>query len=144
MDKRHRILIVEDDVKIAALLADYFAAAGFDTRCLTDGLSAVDAVRAGGADLLILDLMLPQLDGIGVCRAVREFSQLPIIMLTARVDEVDRLLGLESGADDYVCKPFSPRASSNSIFLRVSCANCGWSKPPACPIINGPSPSCAS
>ena len=109
MDKRHRILIVEDDVKIAALLADYFAAAGFDTRCLTDGLSAVDAVRAGGADLLILDLMLPQLDGIGVCRAVREFSQLPIIMLTARVDEVDRLLGLESGADDYVCKPFSPR-----------------------------------
>ncbi|MBV8125292.1 MAG: response regulator [Paucibacter sp.] len=109
MDYRHHILIVEDDLKIAALLADYFEAAGYRISRLADGRSAVDAVRAGGVDLVILDLMLPELDGIGVCRAVREFSQVPIIMLTARVDEIDRLLGLESGADDYVCKPFSPR-----------------------------------
>lgn len=109
MDYRHHILIVEDDLKIAALLADYFDAAGYRTSRITDGVSAVDALRAGGIDLVILDLMLPQLDGIGVCRAVRAFSQVPIIMLTARVDEIDRLLGLDSGADDYVCKPFSPR-----------------------------------
>lgn len=109
MDYRHHILIVEDDLKIAALLADYFDAAGYRSSRITDGVSAVEAVRAGGVDLVILDLMLPQLDGIGVCRAVRAFSQVPILMLTARVDEIDRLLGLDSGADDYVCKPFSPR-----------------------------------
>ena len=109
MDKRAHILIVEDDVKIAALLADYFEAADFRCTRIGDGRSAVAAVRAGAVDLVILDLMLPELDGIGVCAQVRTFSQVPIIMLTARVDEIDRLLGLESGADDYVCKPFSPR-----------------------------------
>jgi two-component system response regulator BaeR len=109
MDYRHHILIVEDDAKIAALLADYFEAAGYRTSRVADGRGGVEAVRAGGVDLVILDLMLPQLDGIGVCAEVRTFSQLPIIMLTARVTEIDRLLGLESGADDYVCKPFSPR-----------------------------------
>ena len=109
MDYRHHILIVEDDLKIAALLADYFDAAGYRTSRVTDGVGGVEGVRAGGIDLVILDLMLPRLDGIGVCRQVREFSQVPIIMLTARVDEIDRLLGLDSGADDYVCKPFSPR-----------------------------------
>lgn len=103
------ILIVEDDTKIAALLADYMSAAGWQTMLAADGRSAVDAIRNGGVDLVLLDLMLPELDGIGVCREVRAFSQLPIIMLTARVDEIDRLLGLDSGADDYVCKPFSPR-----------------------------------
>lgn len=109
MEHRHHILIVEDDVKIAALLADYFNAAGFRTSRAGDGRSGVEAVRAGGVDLVILDLMLPELDGIGVCTEVRTFSQVPIIMLTARVTEIDRLLGLETGADDYVCKPFSPR-----------------------------------
>jgi two-component system response regulator BaeR len=103
------ILIVEDDVKIAALLADYMGAAGWRTRSVADGRSAVDAIRGGGFDLMLLDVMLPELDGIGVCREVRVFSQIPIIMLTARIDEIDRLLGLDSGADDYVCKPFSPR-----------------------------------
>lgn len=109
MDKRAHILIVEDDAKIAALLADYVDAAGWRGTRVADGRSAVDAVRAGAVDLVLLDLMLPELDGIGVCRAVRAFSVVPIIMLTARVDEVDRLLGLDTGADDYVCKPFSPR-----------------------------------
>lgn len=123
MESRPHILIVEDDLKIAALLADYFEAAGYRTSRLTDGRSAVEAVRAGGIDLVILDLMLPELDGIGVCRAVRGFSQVPIIMLTARVDEIDRLLGLDSGADDYVCKPFSPRelvARIRAILRRAS------------------------
>lgn len=102
------ILIVEDDVKIAAILADYLSASGYQTVQLTDGGSAVDYVRAQPVDLVILDLMLPVMDGIEVCKAVRCFSQVPILMLTARIDEIDRLLGLDSGADDYVCKPFSP------------------------------------
>jgi two-component system response regulator BaeR len=103
------ILIVEDDPKIAALLADYCAAAGMHPTSVGDGRAAVAAARAQAPDLMLLDLMLPGLDGMEVCRQVRAFSNLPIIMLTARVDEIDRLLGLETGADDYVCKPFSPR-----------------------------------
>jgi two-component system response regulator BaeR len=105
----NHILIVEDDVKIAALLADYLEAAGMRTSRVGDGLEAVDFARANKVDLMLLDLMLPGLDGIEVCRQVRAFADLPIIMLTARIDEIDRLLGLETGADDYVCKPFSPR-----------------------------------
>ncbi|MGZ3184693.1 MAG: response regulator [Telluria sp.] len=103
------ILIVEDDPKIAALLADYCGAAGLDTTRIEDGAQAVAHLRAQPADLMLLDLMLPGLDGIEVCRQVRAFSAIPIIMITARIDEIDRLLGLETGADDYVCKPFSPR-----------------------------------
>lgn len=103
------ILIVEDDAKISALLADYFDAAGYHTEQIADGNSALDRIRRAPPDLVILDLMLPKLDGLAVCKEVRRFSQVPIIMLTARVDEIDRLLGLELGADDYVCKPFSPR-----------------------------------
>jgi two-component system response regulator BaeR len=103
------ILIVEDDVKIAALLADYLADAGWRSTRIGDGRFAVEAARTLQPDLMLLDLMLPELDGIEVCRQVRAFSQLPIIMLTARIDEIDRLLGLDTGADDYVCKPFSPR-----------------------------------
>ena len=109
MDRCAHVLIVEDDVKIAALLADYLDAAGYRTTRIGDGRSAVDFVRANEVSLVLLDLMLPELDGIEVCKAVRAFSQVPIIMLTARIDEIDRLLGLEMGADDYVCKPFSPR-----------------------------------
>lgn len=109
MNKPAHILIVEDDVKIAALLADYLEAAGWHTTRIKDGRAAVEEARARPPDLILLDLMLPELDGIEVCRQVRAFSQAPIIMLTARVDEVDRLLGLDTGADDYVCKPFSPR-----------------------------------
>lgn len=103
------ILIVEDDTKIAAILNDYLMDSGFRTHRIEDGALAVEYLRTTPADVMLLDLMLPGLDGLEVCKAVRTFSELPIIMLTARIDEVDRLLGLEVGADDYVCKPFSPR-----------------------------------
>lgn len=109
MDPRPHILIVEDDPKIAALLADYLEAAGYRSSTVADGAAAPAFVRANQVALMLLDLMLPGMDGIEVCRQVRTFSQLPVIMLTARIDEIDRLLGLETGADDYVCKPFSPR-----------------------------------
>jgi two-component system response regulator BaeR len=104
-----RILVVEDDAKIADMLANYLRAQGFVPVPCADGNAAVAAVRSDPPALVLLDLMLPGLDGIQVCAAVRRFSAVPIIMLTARVDEIDRLLGLETGADDYVCKPFSPR-----------------------------------
>jgi two-component system, OmpR family, response regulator BaeR len=104
------ILIVEDEPKMAALLADYLRAAGFDSRSVGDGrLVAAELARAP-VDLVLLDLMLPGKDGLAVCRELRAHSDVPIIMLTARVEEADRLLGLEIGADDYICKtPFSPR-----------------------------------
>jgi two-component system response regulator BaeR len=104
-----RVLIVEDEAKLARLLADYLAAAGYATHWLADGREVVPWVRAQRPDLVLLDLMLPGRDGLSVCRDLRGFSQVPVIMVTARVEEVDRLLGLELGADDYVCKPFSPR-----------------------------------
>lgn len=104
-----RILVVEDDAKISDMLDNYLRMQGFATVLCTNGLDAVEVVRRQAPDLMLLDLMLPGLDGIQVCAAVRQFSSLPIIMVTARVDEIDRLLGLETGADDYVCKPFSPR-----------------------------------
>nr|WP_175001270.1 response regulator [Duganella vulcania] len=124
-------MIVEDDTKIAALLADYMNAAGWTTRLVADGRTAVDIVRSGGVDLVLLDLMLPELDGIGVCREVRAFSQLPIIMLTARVDEIDRLLGLDSGADDYVCKPFSPREVVARVRVHLRRSGAAASQAPA-------------
>ncbi|MCG2585704.1 response regulator [Massilia sp. TS11] len=109
MNKQPHILVVEDDDKIAALLTDYFSAAGFRSTQLANGQAALDYLRSHAVDLVTLDLMLPGLDGVAVCQQLRGFSQVPVIMLTARVDEIDRLLGLETGADDYVCKPFSPR-----------------------------------
>ena len=103
------VLIVEDDAKIADMLANYLQMQGFATFICANGLDAVSWVRTHAPAVLLLDLMLPGLDGLGVCRAVRAFSAVPIIMVTARVDEIDRLLGLDIGADDYICKPFSPR-----------------------------------
>jgi two-component system, OmpR family, response regulator BaeR len=103
------ILIAEDDDKIARLLADYLAAAGFQTLSTADGSRAIELVKSDRPDVLLLDLNLIGLDGLEVCKTVRTFSQLPIMMITARVEEVDRLIGLELGADDYLCKPFSPR-----------------------------------
>jgi len=105
----HTVLIVEDEPKIAALLNDYLQKEGFATHWFDTGTPVTDWVRENSPDLLLLDLMLPGKDGIAICREVRAFSQVPIIMVTARVDEIDRLLGLELGADDYICKPFSPR-----------------------------------
>jgi two-component system response regulator BaeR len=104
-----QILIVEDEIKLANLLADYFIDAGFRTTLLHDGQEVAPWLREHEADVMLLDIMLPGKDGMAVCREVREFSQLPILIVTARVDEIDRLLGLELGADDYICKPFSPR-----------------------------------
>jgi len=104
-----RILIVEDEPKIAQLLVDYLREGGYETHVLEEGTRAVEWVREERPDFLILDLMLPGKDGLSICREVRQFSNLPIMMLTAKVEEIDRLLGLELGADDYVCKPFSPR-----------------------------------
>lgn len=104
-----RVMVVEDDDKIAAILIDFLHAGGYTTSRCGDGSSAAARVRAEQPAAIILDLMLPGLDGIEVCKEVRQFSAVPIMMVTARIDEIDRLLGLEIGADDYVCKPFSPR-----------------------------------
>ena len=104
-----RILIVEDEPKLAALEADYLKAAGFDTHIIGDGREVVSWVRAHAPDLILLDLMLQGRDGVEICRELRSFSEVPIIMVTAKVEEIDRLIGLDSGADDYVCKPFSVR-----------------------------------
>jgi two-component system, OmpR family, response regulator BaeR len=106
---RRRILVVEDERKLASLLSDYLKAAGFEPFSLADGTEVVSWVRNHKPDLILLDLMLPGSDGIEVCKGLRTFSRVPIIMVTARVEEIDRLLGLELGADDYICKPFSPR-----------------------------------
>jgi two-component system response regulator BaeR len=103
------ILVVEDEPKIAQLLVDYLERDDYRVSVLHDGADAVETIRADEPDFLILDLMLPGKDGLSICREVRQFSNLPIMMLTAKVDEIDRLVGLEIGADDYVCKPFSPR-----------------------------------
>ena len=106
---QRRILVVEDDAKIADMLTNYLHMHAFETTVCGNGLDAVPLVRAIAPALVVLDLMLPGQDGIAVCEQLRAFSAVPIIMVTARVDEIDRLLGLETGADDYVCKPFSPR-----------------------------------
>ena len=105
-----RILIVEDEPKMAALVSDYLRAAGHEPHCMADGLGVVAAYREHRHDLILLDLMLPGRSGLDICRELRTFSDVPIVMLTARVEEADRLLGLDLGADDYICKtPFSPR-----------------------------------
>ncbi|MBT8040622.1 MAG: response regulator [Gammaproteobacteria bacterium] len=106
---RQSVLIVEDEPKISALLSDYLQArGGYATEILDRGDTVLDHIRSKPPDLVLLDLMLPGLDGIEVCKLIRRESQVPIIMVTARVEEIDRLLGLELGADDYICKPFSP------------------------------------
>ena len=104
-----RILIVEDEPRLAAVLADYLQAAGYCSEWIADGAQVLDAYAQRQHELILLDIMLPNRDGISICQALRTQSNVPIIMVTARVDEVDRLLGLQVGADDYVCKPFSPK-----------------------------------
>lgn len=103
------ILVVDDEPKIAKLARDYLEKSGFRVLTAGDGTTALAAVRHDRPDLVVLDLNLPGMDGLDVCRALRRQSVVPIIMLTARVEETDRLIGLELGADDYISKPFSPR-----------------------------------
>jgi DNA-binding response OmpR family regulator len=103
------ILVVDDEPKIAALARDYLEHAGFAVVTAADGQAALEAVGRTRPDLVVLDLGLPEVDGLDVTRAIRRDSSLPIVMLTARDDEIDKLLGLELGADDYLTKPFSPR-----------------------------------
>jgi two-component system, OmpR family, response regulator BaeR len=104
-----RILIVEDEEKLAGLLRDYLAQEGYEASVLHRGDEVESWVRSHPTDLVLLDLMLPGKSGLELCKALRASTDVSIIMVTARVDEVDRLLGLELGADDYICKPFSPR-----------------------------------
>ena len=121
MTSRH-ILIVEDEEKIASLLCDYLKEAGFRTSTQNNGDRVIDQIKKDPSDLILLDIMLPGKNGMELCREIRQFSNIPIMMITARVEEIDRLLGLELGADDYICKPFSPRevvARVKAIFRRL-------------------------
>jgi two-component system response regulator BaeR len=121
MISRH-ILIVEDEQKIASLLDDYLQEAGFRTSTQSNGDRVIAQIKKDPSDLILLDIMLPGKNGIELCREIRQFSNVPTIMITARVEEIDRLLGLELGADDYICKPFSPRevvARVKAIFRRL-------------------------
>ncbi len=124
------ILIVEDEADLAALIADYAHAAGYQTQIIANGQQALAQLRTQIPHLIVLDLMLPGLDGLQLCREVRQFSQVPIIMVTAKVEEIDRLLGLEIGADDYLCKPFSPRElmARIKVILRRSQTQLGEAK----------------
>jgi len=120
---KYAVLIVDDDVKLVRLLQTYFAKEGYITYSANDGLDALQVVRERKPDIVVLDLMLPGLDGLNVCRRIRKDNDIPIIMLTARDEESDRLVGLEIGADDYVSKPFSPKevvARAKAILRRVN------------------------
>lgn len=103
------ILVVDDEPKITKLAKDYLENSGFRVLTASDGQTALAVFRHDRPDFVVLDLNLPNMDGLDVCRAIRRESDIPIIMLTARVEETDRLIGLELGADDYIVKPFSPR-----------------------------------
>lgn len=104
-----RILIVEDEPKLGQLLIDYLRAASYAPTLISHGDQVLSYVRQTPPDLILLDLMLHGTDGLTLCREIRRFSDIPIVMVTAKIEEIDRLLGLEIGADDYICKPYSPR-----------------------------------
>lgn len=106
---KQKILIVEDEAHIAEVLIAYCKNSGYLVEHLSSGKNVIRFVEENRVDLMLLDLMLPDIDGLEICKQVRTFSQLPIIMITAKSEEIDKLLGLEFGADDYICKPFSPR-----------------------------------
>lgn len=121
MSRRLRVLVVEDEVELATVVASYFEHEGYLVETAVDGPTAVEKARIGKPDLIVLDLMLPGFDGIEVCRQVRTFSDAYILMLTARDEEVDKIVGFAVGADDYLVKPFSPReliARSKAILRR--------------------------
>ncbi len=104
-----RLLIIDDDARLAAMLSDYLSAAGFVVERRLSGLDGLAALESGAFDAVILDVMLPDIDGFEVCRRIRARAQTPILMLTARGEDTDRIVGLEIGADDYLPKPFNPR-----------------------------------
>lgn len=119
----HSILVVEDEAKISDLICKYLALEGYAYHQAGTGLAAVASFEKNNPDLIVLDIMLPDMDGMGVCEKIRAVSAVPIIMLTARVDEIDRLMGFAKGADDYICKPFHPRelvARVKAVLRRVS------------------------
>ncbi len=133
-----RILVVDDERSVTDLLAYNLRKAHYEVLVAVDGSEALRAARADAPDLILLDLMLPGVDGLEVCRQLRKTSQVPIIMITARGEEIDRVVGLELGADDYVCKPFSVRellARVKAVLRRPAMTNEG--SPPA-PILDGP------
>ncbi len=122
MTRPRKILIVEDEPALAEILQDYLRQSAMEADILHDGARAVETILNTRPDLVVLDIMLPGKDGLQICREVRAASPVPIILETARVEEIDRLLGLELGADDYICKPFSPRelvARIKAIFRRI-------------------------
>ncbi len=126
MSDQALVLIVEDEPKIARLLEDYLQQSHYETHWIDNGDTVDEWCKNNNPDIVLLDLMLPGKDGLAVCRELRSHSQVPIIMVTARVDEIDRLLGLELGADDYICKPFSPRevvARVKALLRRVEMIN---------------------
>ena len=119
MDK---ILIIDDDEELCELVSEYLGVEGFSVDCVNDGESGLESARSGDYDMAILDVMLPKMNGFDVLRNLRESSKLPVIMLTARGDDMERIVGLEIGADDYLPKPFNPRelAARLRAILRLS------------------------
>lgn len=128
-DKPLQVLIVEDEVKLAELLRDYLLNEGYEVEMRHSGDGVVDAVRNNPPAMILLDLMLPGVDGLTICREVRAFSEVPIIMVTARIDEIDKLLGLDLGADDYICKPFKPREVVARVRAVLRRSTIGFEKP---------------
>jgi len=104
-----RVLLIDDDVRLYELLASYLEQNGFTVTCVADGAKGLAALAGGSFDVVLLDVMMPGMDGLEVCKRIRAKSQVPVLMLTAKGDETDRVVGLEIGADDYIAKPFSPR-----------------------------------
>jgi two-component system response regulator BaeR len=132
MNAAAHVLVVEDEAKLASLLDDYLRASAYRTTILTEGNGVTQWVREHAPDAILLDLMLPGIDGLSLCREIRGFSSVPIIIVTARVEEIDRLLGLELGADDYICKPYSPRevvARVKAVLRRVVREKSGVASP---------------
>ena len=108
-NKKAQILLVEDEIEVAEIVRDYLQGADYSVELVHTGAGVVDMVRDSPPELILLDIMLPEVDGATICKEIREFSEVPVVMLTAKVDEIDRLLGYDLGADDYICKPVNPR-----------------------------------
>ena len=125
----NKVLIIEDELNLAKIMQDYLATENIESRTVSDGAEAIQAVQKYSPDVILLDIMLPNKDGTTICKEIRQFSQTPIIMTTARVDEIDRIIGLEIGADDYVCKPYSPRELLARVKVHLRKLNRSTEKP---------------